>query len=371
MSALFRKFGFCINKTHAKELAESCLNQGLASKRFNCGRKYSRTVTLLYVDVLNYSTDFFPLSDWNVTRAFARVKHFVDELARAGIGLKAFLDDTVISAEAMSKWQHRREVEVQQGKKNVPHGMNSMLGEMFGKCGVDVLYSSEADNDDTIAAYAHEHGAGILSRDKDMFRYIGATFPVYSEYSRSSTGIISLTPHLKGTPGAFSHPSPRPLPSALPCTRPSIQHVKDGAYLRGAPSPCVRAVGRNPHAVVAALRHAAYARAGLAGPIREQWPEWDPAAARVVWHDAAAAVPPADPALLALLGRPDAAAAALCPDECGRPGGGAPPRGVPAREWTKHRFCVRSCVYEVCAMAGGPSLLELGLRHEAAARPAR
>jgi hypothetical protein len=368
-------------ETQAKMFTESCLDQELVNSLscMNLGKKSRQTATvLLYIDVLNYATDFFPLSDWHVTRAFSRVKHFVNASAKAGYTLKAFLDDTNITAEAMAKWQRRREDEVKQGKKNVPHGMNSMLGEMFGKCGVEVLYSSEADNDDTIAAYAHEHGAGILSRDKDMFRYIGATFTVYSEYSISPNGTLSIMPHPKGAPGSFTHPSPRPLPSPLPRTNPHIRHIKDGAYLRGAPSPCVRAVGRNPHGVVAPLRHAAYACMGLSGPIREEWPEWDPAAARVVWHTATAG-PSADPTMRALLGRPDAAAAALFPDECGRPpsagagagrGGGGPLAGVPGKELKKHRFSVRSCVYEACAMAGGPSLLELWLRYDAA-RPAR
>jgi hypothetical protein len=346
-----------------------------AVSSLSLGNKSRQAPTLLYIDVLNYATDFFPLSDWNVKRAFTRVKQFVDSSARSGYRLTAFLDDTNISAEAMTKWRHRREDEVKKGRKNVPHGMNSMLGEMFRKCGVEVLYSSEADNDDTIAAYAHEHGAGILSRDKDVFRYIGANFPVYSEYSILSNGILSLTPHPNAASGSFTHPRPRPLLYPLPRTHPAIRHIKDGTYLRGAPSPCVRAVGRNPHAVVAPLRHAAYARLGLSGPIREEWPEWDPAASQVVWHAAAAAGPPADPAMLALLDRPDAAATTLFPDECGRPasagsgGGGSgdgPRGGVPAREWKKHRFCVRSCVYEACAMAGGPSLLDLWLRYEAA-----
>jgi hypothetical protein len=370
---------------------KSCLDQdllrGLAS--WNLGTKHRQTSTLLYVDVLNYATDFFPLSDWNVSRAFARVTKFVNASTRSGYTLKAFIDDTIVSAEAMSKWKRRREDEVRKGKKNVPHGMNSMLGEMFGKCGVHVLYSAEADNDDTIAAYAHEHGAGILSRDKDMFRYIGATYSVYSEYSISNHGTLSITPHPKAITG-FVHPNPRPLPPTLPLTRPHILHVKDGVYLRGAPSPCLHAVGRNPHGIVTPLRHAAFARMGLAGPVREEWPEWDPAAGRVVWHVAAAAGPPVDPAMLALLRRPDDAAASFFPDECGRPEGAAagrgrgrgvaataqpppatPPGGVEAREWKKHRFCVRSCAYEACAMAGGPSLLELWLRYDASGRPGR
>ena len=330
---------------------------------------------LLYVDILNYCTDYFPLTDWNVTRAFGRVKRFVDASRRAGYTLKTFLDDTNISSEAIYKWKNRREDEVRGSKKKVPHGMTSMLGEMFQKCCIEALYSDEADNDDTIAAYAQEHGASILSRDKDMFRYMGATFSVFSEYSISSNCILSITPHPKGADGSFAHPKPRPLPPSLPRTRPRVAHVKDGTYLRGAPSPCVRFTGRNPHGVVAPLRYAARAAAGVVGPVREEWPEWDMAAAAVVWHTSSADTSP-DPAMSALLARPDDAVAALFPAECGRPqggGGGGPaaPDGVPAREWKKHCFCVRSCVYEACAMAGGPSLLDLWLAHDAAYRRSR
>jgi hypothetical protein len=243
--------------------------------------------------------------------------------------------------------------------------MNSMLGEMFSRCGVEVHYSAEADNDDTIAAFAHHFNAALLSRDKDMFRYTNSRFAVFSEYNLSR-GVLTLTPHPRGVPGTFRHPEPRPLPPTLPETRPHILHVKDGEYLRGAPSPFVRSIP-NPHGVIAPLRHAAYARMGLPGPVREEWPEWDPAAGAVVWREDHAAAPSADPAAQALLDRPDAAVEAYFPVAagagCGR-GGVDAAVGVPWREWEKHCFCVRSVVYEVCAMAragAGAGLLDLWL----------
>jgi hypothetical protein len=337
---------------------------------------------LLYVDILCYATDFFRRSDWNVTHAFSRVKRFVDAVTKAGYALKVFLDDTKISSEAMSKWRLRRVLEIENSRKNVPHGLSAMLGEMFRRCGIEALYSSDADNDDTLAAYAHAHRASVLSGDKDMFRYTGADFPVFSDYAISPSGALLLTPHPKGLPGAFRHPKPRPLPSTLPQTRPHILFVKDGTYLRGAPSPCIRAIGRNPHATVAPLRHAAFARMGIAGPIHEEWPEWDPAAGRVVWrHVDWSGRPPGrsmQPTLA--LSSPDASAAALFPLECGAASQARPPwvsargwqRNADAqRKWRQHRFCVRSCVYEVCAMAGGPSLLELWLRWEASLKTRR
>jgi predicted nuclease of predicted toxin-antitoxin system len=45
-----------------------------------------------------------------------------------------------------------------------------MLGDAFRAAGADVRYSLEADNDDTMAAYAQLDSAHVLSKDKDFFR---------------------------------------------------------------------------------------------------------------------------------------------------------------------------------------------------------
>ena len=41
------------------------------------------------------------------------------------------------------------------------------------------VHYSEIDNDDTIAAYAHTHGAALLSEDKDFFRYRDYKYQVF------------------------------------------------------------------------------------------------------------------------------------------------------------------------------------------------
>ena len=44
------------------------------------------------------------------------------------------------------------------------------IGEAFLKAGVKIHYSVD-DNDDTLATYAYEYNALIMSNDKDFFRY--------------------------------------------------------------------------------------------------------------------------------------------------------------------------------------------------------
>ena len=65
----------------------------------------------------------------------------------------------------------------------MPQGSNALLGMMLSRAGVEVVYSAEADNDDTIASHAQADGAAILSQDKDMFRYNGRKYTVYSEFA--------------------------------------------------------------------------------------------------------------------------------------------------------------------------------------------
>jgi len=79
---------------------------------------------LLYVDVLNYGTNFFRLGEaWSCTEALKRVEAFVNAAKKAGfVTMKIFIDDSNPSAEATKKWKSRREKEVKNGIKNVPQG---------------------------------------------------------------------------------------------------------------------------------------------------------------------------------------------------------------------------------------------------------
>ncbi len=96
-----------------------------------------------------------------------------------------------------------------------------LLGDLFRKCQVEVIYSDECDKDDTLAYYAHRYHADILSNDK-----------VYGEYYITQQGYLSLT--LKSDESR-DHASKRQLlvvqPRVSTCTR--VSHVTNGIYKRG------------------------------------------------------------------------------------------------------------------------------------------
>jgi hypothetical protein len=326
---------------------------------------------LLYIDILNYGTYIFPMkADWNCANALGRVEKLVQAAGRSGWSMKAFIDEKTLTAEAENQWRSRREKELRKGIKQVPQGMQTLIGNMLRQCGVTVCYSMEADNDDTLACHAQANNADILSGDKDMFRYINREYTVYSMFNISN-GLLSLTPHRLH----YEKSSKRmPLLRAMDIERPpAVQHssthiTDEGVYLRGVPSPLVRALKASPHGVVAPLRHALYAHLKKEGPLVEEWPEWDEKANDVRWCRYEDVMPSKDMHMRNLLQQPDEAMRELFPQES------ASPLRVPAnlrgkvtvRDWHKHAFCVRSVVYELCTMANpdGPRLLDLMLNYE-------
>jgi hypothetical protein len=325
-----------------------------------------RKQQLVYLDALNYTTEFILLHDWHCSRALARVQRFVDAAKTSGITIKAFLDEGTVSAEAGATWKSRRVREIVKGEKNVPQGAAVLLGDMLRKCGVEVCYSSERDNDDTLAFHAEADGASILSHDQDMFRYVGHTYTVYSDF-QIERGRLHLTEHRMYASPSKLKSGPREL-EPPPAYHHTITHVReDGVYLRGVPSPLVRALGYNPHGVVAPLRHAMYHKLGMQGPLIEEWPEWSAEKNAVVWVRHEDVQPNADAELAQLLSQPDEAMMRFFPAEVTSPA--FPPPGCSAskRDWAKHVMCVRSVVYEICVMSnpGGPTLLDLMLAYEA------
>ena len=200
--------------------------------------RHSKPMRRLYVDVLNYSHKFFDTRNWNLVTASKNVKMFISAARKSGWTLKIFIDAVIESDESLRKWRSRREKEISNGVKNMPQGTSTLIGDLFCSQGVEVAYSVEADNDDTIAAHASADGADILSQDRDFFRYIGATYKVYKffyfEYGRL---ILEEYPHI---PRGSQVPSVRPI-QVPPQTRMSnplfASSGGDCLYRRGVPSP--------------------------------------------------------------------------------------------------------------------------------------
>jgi len=153
---------------------------------------------LLYMDALNYGSKIFGRNGdhWLIEKAVSKIRKLVKAATNSGWKLKVFIDAAIKTNETMKKWRGRREEEVRKECRAVAQGMNTLLGDAFRENGVEVLYSVEADNDDTLAAHASQDGAAILSGDQDFFRYRGLTCPIYCGYEIKGNKLI-LTPQQK------------------------------------------------------------------------------------------------------------------------------------------------------------------------------
>eukprot|EP00798_Chlamydomonas_sp_ICE-L_P026002 gene26002-11693_t len=318
---------------------------------------------LLYVDGLNYLTSyFFPLHMpwWEVPqKILQRVASFVQAARNGGWTLVVFLDAShPTTTEAQNKWRNRRAKEVAKQFKNVPLGTTLMLGEAFRRSGVEVRYSYVADNDDTLAYWAHQNGASVLSSDKDFFRYTGADFKVYKDFSHQRAKAGRSLDLLEGIPNPKKSCLQRPvLMSPPPETRdkdPSFVCLKASPqphYIRGVTSALVRRLGVNQHLTVRPLRQALYARLGMTADVLEEFPEWDTAeGGSVVWVQES--VSP-NPALDHLLDRPKEAVATLFPKLQ------TIPSTFNRHEWNNHVFACHALVYELCSAFGDQSFLTL------------
>jgi hypothetical protein len=90
------------------------------------------------------------------------VECFVKAAQKSGYILEIFIHAAIETDETMSKWISRREDEIMQCEKKMPHGLNILIGEFFKKFNITVHYST-IDNDDTLAAFANFYNASILS----------------------------------------------------------------------------------------------------------------------------------------------------------------------------------------------------------------
>jgi len=308
---------------------------------------FSRMSRLLYVDALNYSHHFFPKRQtaWSLPYALSAVKRFVAASQRSSITVKVFIDGQTGTKEADEKWRRRREIEVQKRKRFMPQGLQALIGEMFHEAGVEVHYSVECDNDDTLAFFAQADGADVLSEDTDFFRYTDSTFRLYSDFY-FDRGWLCLEPHAgKRKPGVKKRAiEPKPVTVSTCPMMIGINRKKH--YLRGAPSPLVRLLG-NPHIAVRPLRLALYHHLAIEGPIREEFPVWG--ADRTEW-DIMEVMP--DGACSGLLGDPESAIKQFFPELAGER-----PQGVNAADWSKHQFAARGVVHEICCAANQTSYL--------------
>ena len=323
---------------------------------------------LLYVDILNYSEAFFqPHSRWNIKRSYENVKKFVAAVRKSNYKLKLFIDDSIATNEAIKKWRKRREKEVNKGEKRIPQGTSILLGDMFQRCSIPVVYSLEADNDDTLAFHAHEDGADILSNDGDFFRYKGAAYKVWADFDRNELrrGNFRLIPHTNEKVSKSQMISKRIL-GQPPRTRKAYSNVddfknklsKDYTYISGVPSPLIRATGINPHITISPLRHALFSSIFNEGiVIKEEFPNWNETNKCCEWYvnEVNINTNTKNKYYIELLENPLQAFFEIFPNEANN----VKPSNLrcDGKDWHNHRFACCCIVSQICCIFTGKELL--------------
>ena len=139
-------------------------------------RKNKPRPRIICVYLLNFTVSFFKCrqktsSPWDkeVAKARKKVKKFVKAARNSNIEIISFIDKSVATEEAINKWRCRRKNELCTGRMEVIPIMSLLLGSIMQEQGIHVHYST-IDCDDTIASFALNLGAEVLSQDSDFFR---------------------------------------------------------------------------------------------------------------------------------------------------------------------------------------------------------
>ena len=306
----------------------------------------------LLLDGYNFFQKFYdrisnqrsPPNHWNWNSPFRKVKRFVQAVEKSGFILKVFIDGDNVSKEALTKWTTRRKTDVRKESNTLPAKAGFFLGMFFRRCRVEVHYSFEEDNDDTIAAYAQHYQAVVLSADRDFFRYRNRNYEVYCDFEYTSSGTLRLIPNKveKRKPGCKLRDICSPLPKTIKQNYSKFRMKLPGNVdLRmGCPTQLVKSLG-NPHLALRPLRQAAYYRFRIEKKI-EYIPYWDQEYEEVGW-DVSEVKP--DKKYMKLLENPyDALEEIFMLSEMKKPD------NCSDVKWGNHIFSIIALTYDICSM---------------------
>jgi hypothetical protein len=348
------------------------------------------TQKYLILDALYFSSSFFsPKEGWSCGSAMKMVSSLVKATQSSDWKLQIFLNEYISSIERQKKWKTRCSLEVKRGICDQPPGLAILLRDLFESCQVEVFSSCE---EDAMASYAQHVDGDIISGDKNLFRFIGRRYLVYSDFKVMSTGLLRLKYHKLYSSNhrddLHKLSSCLPLRESFPSSQLNLSNDTRGfnyksflssCYLIGSPSPLVRQLGINPYETIGPLRHALYSLIGNFEPITEIWPIWSESESCVCWRETNVLCSN-NSEMMELLFWPHRAVEYFFPEVISDKLRPTFIDGKVTEEewrWTQHCFGVRSLVYEICSIASNSapertkerrssSLLELMLEGEEA-----
>lgn len=310
---------------------------------------------LLYIDGYNNLHKFYnmesdqPPNHWDLVSPFQNIKRFVEAATKSCWILKLFIKSENIDEEEKDDWMCRREKEVEDGRKYPPPKCGNLLYYFFTKCGVEVLFSNEADSDDTLAAYAQKDKAAILSRDRDFFRFEGRNYVVFQDFSIDKNGFLEIFEHKNPTKkfGAgfkkIMEPVPKTLSKNIIISQWKKEEKKELFF--GCPSSLVRQFG-NPYLIIRPLRQAVYHRLGL-NEKKEYIVEWDKIQKRAIWD---VALVKSNEKYEYLLDKPTEAV-----EHFFQVSNLKKPEGIVERTWYNHIYSLYSVTCELCSLVSEES----------------
>jgi len=309
----------------------------------------------LHVDILNYSTLFFDCKNhWNVSKAEKKIRKFVDRCRNTGYEPIVFIDGCNITEEAQNKWKQRREKEVKSGKRNVPQNLNLLFHNIFKENNVKVHFSFEADNDDTLAAYASQTKGYVVSQDRDFLRYYDASYSIFTSfhYQRNNKIFFEKQTHQYPKYGVDYRELIFPLPKTTNKWQDFMIHPTENQdnllYRRGAPSSLVKYFG-NPHVNVKELRRALYHKLGIDKNIIENFPHWNFKTNEFEWYKE---ITTPNSIYEHLLYKPFEAVDYFFRDL-------TKPNHISKEDWNNHLYAINIVVFELCSIALDCSLLSI------------
>ena len=318
----------------------------------------------LYVDILNFASSHFFVdpNDWSILPALDRVQSFVEVARNSGIELCIFID-AVRTEEALDKWHDRMTKAVIQGKRNVPQNISGIMGEMCFRAGCEVRYSTEINNDDTLASHAAHDHAAILSGDKDFLRYVNAdkspsNLVIYSNFQVNDNRLLLQKREYIELEGKRTLLTTPPTYHRHDVDENiwvhELKHHK--CFRGGAPTPLVRALGFNPYITMRPLRMCLYRELLIKSAdgekvdpisIREEFPIWDELLNSVQFPVEILALPEKDDLkLLELSVNPKLAFEFFFPRESNQR---TPPKdSISSNDWYRHCHGCKVIIIEVC-----------------------
>lgn len=247
----------------------------------------------IVIDALNFLTEYFCpnfISIQNIYEVWDKVIYDIEKniinLIKAAqsknLTLHFVIDAGFQTTETKKKWILRRENEVRQCSRILPLETDTILSEILRKYHQLVYLPVGFDADDIVVKLAILYQGYIVSRDRDMYRYIDFdTSKIIYNFIINNNDIKFLKGLNSFIKKNVSLRNTSSIPLLINEWKKPHNKLTDLIYLRGCCSPMTKQYG-NIQSISSPLRSIIYEFLEIKYK-DECWPEWCPQNNKVIW----------------------------------------------------------------------------------------